>query len=245
MERDANYWRTRLSIGDILNVSDSQGIEDTMDRGEGLDGTEYTIANIRHFKDSNGIADRIIFDLEGPDQDVLLVIKIVGKEISKRLYYEVEEFDSGSRADVVKSGGSWLFKEPDDLEDFEFVDLEYNEVLELDIDGDDVEFEQVQPGTFNGACTYDESLNGLGNPTFMSITEYSTDEERKNPFFMIIEEESEQSVREEDEEEEEESEQSVRDEDEEEEDDPGEGGYIDVYLGTEIEDVNIEHLPMK
>ncbi len=120
------FWK-ELKKESIVILKDEQAIEDSMEAGNGVNGTEYTISKINKIKEQNNYCEWIIFHLEEPDDDsIKLIVKIVDDIIDLKIYFEdYEEFEANSRAEIIEREDFWLFNEPENPDDFNILDLEF------------------------------------------------------------------------------------------------------------------------
>jgi len=236
------FWKS-LKIDDIIGLQDKQAIEDQMEEGKILGETDYEIKTIRTFKDSNGLSERLFLTLEREDEEIMMVVKIVDDIVEQRIFFKVDEFDIGNRQDILDRGDEWIFKEPEDPEDFQVSELEYADVIEQVVDEEEVEFNQLPQGELSGECKYNPPESGMGD-IFMTISEYSTDVDCDNPFLLIIEEECmmpdeecediDEDFEYDDSEDEYDDEESYEDDEDDEEEDDDPGGVISLFLGADL-----------
>lgn len=182
-EKTPEYWR-EVGVGDQITVSDTQAIEDSMKQGAGVNGLEYTVDSIKSISVADGAGEYLIFNLqEGGDQELFLMAKIVDKEIDLRLFFEIVDFESGDRQDMLETDRHWLFEEPENINEFDFLDLEYSNEVESP---DEVVYSKKM--TLNGDATIDPLEDGMAEEYAVTVTEYSTTEEAANTELLILEE---------------------------------------------------------
>jgi hypothetical protein len=245
-ENTKKVWK-KLKKGDIIGIQDQQELQDQLEEGGIPEETNYTVSRIKTVIVGDDMAEILLIELEQGDKELLLSVKIVDDSITQRLWFKVDEFEQGNREDVLENGNEFIFEAPEDEDDFFMKDLEYAEYIEKEIDDEPVVFEKFPQGEVHGECTTVPRESGI-DKTFMTIVEYYTDSDLDNPYILITEEED---VSEENEEEEEYDDgydgeyfdspdyEEEEENDEDEEDNPG--GYITVYLGSDLTppDINI------
>lgn len=257
-ESTKNFWK-KLKVGDIIGLQDKQAIEDQMDEGKTL-GETYTVRSIKTFKaegEHGCLAEFLLVEMDKEEETLYLSIKLVDKDVTLRVFYEAEEFEQGNREDILAREEEWLFKEPEDTNDFDPGDLEYASSIIQNIDDEDVEFTQLPQGELHGSCTVVPEETGVGN-VFMTLVEYSTDVDCDNPYMLVIEEEVIDCC-EEDEDGKEYEDNGYEtenewdgydgydgdgDDDYEDEDDDEEGGLITLYLGSDLSPLDINVYPV-
>jgi hypothetical protein len=179
-EPDVNFW-LRLQVGDFVNLSDEQALDDSI-----KEGSTEEIVSIKHITEKDNLAKWVIAELQGKDRDdaLYLVIKIVDREVSIRVFFETDDFNPGDRSDVIEDEDFWLFEEPEDEDDFEYTDLEYRKEIHVTVSGNEIIYRQKPQGVL-----YGESDDPEESEVYMaSIIEYDTDsEDCPNPELLIIE----------------------------------------------------------
>lgn len=189
-EKDLPEFWLNLKPESIVTIADTQAIKDSMDAGEGTKGIDYVVKYILKIKHLQGLAEWLLLNLEGTDQDLWLMVKIVDKEMSLRVYYEPPEFESGNREDMIEKEEFWLFKEPEDPDNFEFNDLSYADKIEQTIKTSEGEqeliYNQKAQGVIYGACTCRPLKSGM-EESFATLVEYTADQECENPELLIFE----------------------------------------------------------
>ena len=189
-EKETPEFWLNLKPESIITISDTQAIKDSMDAGEGTKGIDYVVKYMLRIKHLQGLAEWLLLNLEGTDQDLWLMVKIVDKEMSLRIYYEPPEFESGNRKDMIGREEYWLFDEPEDPDNFEFNDLRYAGDIEQTMQTPEGEqefvFRQKTQGEMYGTCTCRPLKSGM-EETFATLVEYAVDQECENPELLILE----------------------------------------------------------
>jgi len=184
------FWK-QLKIGDVIGLQDKQAIEDQMEEGKELGETDYEVRSIKTFKadgDHGCLAEYLLVELVQSEETIFLSVKIVDVEVCLRVYYEVQEFDQGNRADMLENDCEWIFEEPEDTENFNLSDLVYAQSITQKVDEEDIEFTLLPQGELSGGLTNIPKESGIGD-VFMTLAEYSTDVDCGNPYILITEEE--------------------------------------------------------
>jgi len=210
-----NFWK-KLKKNSIIILKDEQTIEDSMADGKGVDGIEYNISEIINIKEQNNCCEWIIFHLEEPDDDsIKLIVKIVDGLVELKIFFEdYNAFEPENRSGIINREDYWLFKNPENPEKFDFLDLDYSQVI-------DWEFEEI--GEFKFLMKPQGILFGQENEKkFATIAEYQADIECKNSQLFIIEKEKC-------------SEKGKFGVD---------GGYIQLWIGCKISENDLDILPV-
>ena len=166
---DRCYW---VSIADdirngktiIIRLSDEQAIEEAISRGDSLEGIDYTVDSIRHFKNDSGLSELLLIGIsdEGAEEPVLLtlVIKIVDGTIDMRIHYQDDEFTPSTREDLIAEGNLWLFEPDEDI--LHPYDLTYTKSFtqEIEAEGDD-DTESIFPRLLEESFEFDLKPQGV------------------------------------------------------------------------------------
>ncbi len=183
------FWRN-LNPKTIITLNDTQAIEESMEEGEGVKGIDYILKYILKIKQSDNLAEWLLLNLEGDEQDMWLVVKIVDQEMSLRVYYEAPEFEPGNRQDMIDREEYWLFQEPEDIDNFEVDELQFAKQIEHNVQEEDQEeevlFHQKSQGEMYGTCTSHPPQSSLEN-TLATVVEYSIEQDYKNPELLVLE----------------------------------------------------------
>lgn len=183
------YWE-QLKPGSIVTLSDEQAIKESMEAGNGPRGIDYTTKSVITVKEMDGLAQWLLFELEGTDQDLWLMAKIVDQDIALRVYYEPEEFEVGDRGDALDRGDYWLFQEPEDPDNFEPTDLSYTTEIQQSMETQagerDVIFRRKSQGEMHGTCSCEPKMAGI-DEMFATVVEYSGPEDYENPEVLLLE----------------------------------------------------------
>jgi len=189
-EKDIPEFWLNLKPESIVTILDAQAIKDSMDAGEGTKGIDYVVKYIFKIKHVQGLAEWLLFNLEGTEQDLWLMVKIVDKKMSLRVYYEPPEFESGNREDMIEREEFWLFNEPENPDNFECNDLSYAIDIEQTIQTSEGEqelaFNQKSQGEMSGTCTCLPLKSGM-EKTFATLVEYIAEQKCENPELLIFE----------------------------------------------------------
>jgi len=178
-EGSVTHW-TRIKKGDIITLTDEQTISDLLGkRAQAMRGLDLTVSDVTRIKEQEGLCEWIVVDFKENMYNLSLVLLIVEDAFDIKVMFEPDDFESASRGDLVNNGVTWLFEEPQDVDDFVPAELAYKEVIESDTKEEGkVEF-VTELGTKFGEI--------VGEQTFAQVTEYMADNNVENPECIIIE----------------------------------------------------------
>jgi len=185
----------------IVTISDAQGIQDSMRRGLGVRGLDYTVRSVALCEQLDCLSTHLIFTLDDAEQAAFLLVKIVDDLVDLTLYFELPGLSGGERADLLERGMHWLFQTPADLNSFEPSQLRYTTSLVQTVPGaaDAPPLELLYTLKPQGElqCHYAESPARAGLPAQMlaTLVEYRCDQPAENPEFLILEVGEERSRR--------------------------------------------------
>ncbi len=175
----------------IITVSDAQGIQDSMKRGKGVRGIDYTVSSVSRMDQLDGLSTHLFFTLDDPEQSVNLLVKIVDNAVDLYLYFPVPGLDPGSRTDFLDRGMQWLFQEPADPNNFTPEELRYTMSLRQTIQNGNSQTEVIYnlKGQGELQCKYRETppRSGMSQDLLATVVEYRADQQVENPEFLIME----------------------------------------------------------
>jgi len=172
----------------IITVSDAQGIQDSMKRGQGVRGIDYTVKAVARMDQLNGLSTHLLLTLDDSQQTVYLLVKIVDHDLDLFLYFPVPGLDSGSRSELLERGMLWLFQEPQDPNNYAPEDLRYTMSVSQTLENQsEVVYNQKGQGELQ--CKYQELPPRSGMPLeqLATVVEYRTAQSVENPEFLIVE----------------------------------------------------------
>ena len=166
-ENTPAFWRS-VALDATVTLTDKLTLVESQKAGEGFGGRLYTVDRILSVAGTDGnIHDLqwLFFYLDGNDECLWLMVKIVNdRDIDFRIYSESESV-SGDRSDVAKHSG-WIFAplgedefveelDDDDFDELDLCDLPYADAFNLGMtaeDGSDIECEYCMKlqGEFTG-----------------------------------------------------------------------------------------------
>ena len=129
-----------VKVGDIINLTDIQTLEDLMDEGKSIStGLELTVSDVRIVNHSGVEWQIYSFD----EQDLVVIQKSVPGLNSSLwyVYFPAEGFTSGSREEIVENGCNWIFSEPENP-NWSYDDLKYAQSIESG-DGDFIKYVEI------------------------------------------------------------------------------------------------------
>ncbi|NBV86864.1 MAG: hypothetical protein EBS01_11540 [Verrucomicrobia bacterium] len=177
----------------IITISDAQGIQDSMRRGLGVRGLDYTVRTVAHCEHINGLSSHVLITLEDTEQAAFLMVKAVDGLLDLFVFFDPPGLTGGERPDLLGRGMHWLFQEPPNPDSFDPAELRYTASLS-----------QQLPGTEGGAprelryflkaqgelqCHYSEvpARAGLPEKMLATLAEYRCEEPVENPEFLVLE----------------------------------------------------------
>jgi len=132
-----DFWKG-INPGSTITLKDKQAIEDSMEKGNGMTGIDYMVKSVYSLKELKDLAEWYLFLLDDPEDLIWIMVKIVGQEIDFRVYFEHPQFEPGNRKDMIDQEKLWLFMEPDNPGDFQYNDLKFTDLIEIEDDNDEV-----------------------------------------------------------------------------------------------------------
>jgi len=182
-------WK-KIPIGSTITLTDGQSIKDSMERGEGVVGRDYTVDSVWNIFHDERLAEWLLYKLSADDQDIWLVVRIVDRTVDLLVCFEPDEFEPGNRKDAIDQDQAWIFEEPDDIDNFKYDDLKFTPeiIWEITTDGEDIDavFKMKRTGVMYCSCTYRPESSGLGR-MMAAVIEYRTKAEFENPELMLFE----------------------------------------------------------
>jgi len=191
-KRDPAYWRA-IKPNSTLTLTDEQALR------ESISGEDYLVKQIIKIREKSKICEWIFFILEGQDEtpDSILMAKLVDQEVDIRVFFEVDDFESGNRADMMDQENMFLFQEPED-EEFDYMDLAYAKHIGWDFPGDEegdddihVDY-NVKVGEMQGDVSYDPPESGVSvmadrTLSLATVVEFDTSDETTCPEMLLLE----------------------------------------------------------
>jgi len=177
----------------IITISDAQGIQDSMRRGLGVRGIDYTVQSIARCQQLNGLSCHLLFTLADSEQTTFLMAKIVDGLVDLSLYFEPPDLQAGTRPEFLDRGMHWLFQAPANPDSFQPSDLRYTQTIRQEVPvasgGAPVELIYMLKTQGELQCNYSETpaRAGLEKPLLATVVEYRTSQATENPEFLILE----------------------------------------------------------
>ncbi len=186
-----DYWQD-IQPGNIVVLSDAQAMVEAVRQGlDGAGGLNYEIKRVLKIKEHGDLAEWILLRLEGADE-VWLMIKIAGREVDLRIYFEVPEFPGGNRADLIDEEMYWLFEDPGPDWHAQYNDLRFAESITIDQGPDEhgpptrTNYHLKPFGAqYGGFTELPQSLVAVPSPAV--VVEYLTADPTDNPELLILE----------------------------------------------------------
>src|ERR1700679_205260 len=92
----------------VITISDAQAIQDSMKRGLGVKGIDYTVKSVGRLDQLEGLSTHLLFNLDDSEQAVNLLVKIVDDAVDLFLYFPVPGLEPGNRHELLDRGMLWL-----------------------------------------------------------------------------------------------------------------------------------------
>jgi len=186
---DPEWWRN-IRPQTTLTLTDEQALR------ENINGQNYLVQDgIVNIKQLEGLCEWLLFPIEGLDgaPDCWLMAKIVGDNVTLRVYFESDDFQSGNREDMFEQQTIWMFCEPDDVDDFEYGELEFAKHIGWDFPGDEegddnihVDYNIKGAGEMQGKVRHFPSRSG-DRDLIATVAEYDTSDETTCPEMLMLE----------------------------------------------------------
>lgn len=189
--KDPSFWED-IKPGSVLVLNDAQAMMEAVKRGQDADGgINYEIKRILRLKELNNLAGWTLLKLEGVDE-VWFMVKVVGQEIDLRIYFEVPEFESGNRADMIAKEMHWLFENPGPDWQSNYNELQYTTSVNIDQNPGDnspatrTTYQQKPFGVMYARCS-EEPKQAASDDYLATIVEYATTDKAENPEMLFLE----------------------------------------------------------
>ena len=176
----------------VITLSDPQGIEDSMKRGKGVKGIDYTVQTVARMDQLQGLSTHLFFTLADAEQAAYLLVKIVDSALDVYIYFAVPGLDGGSRKVLLDRGLFWLFQQPANPNQYDPSELLYSTTLKQTVDktgGGSMEVLYTLKGQGELQCKYRETpaRSGVDSELLATVVEYRADQAVQNPEFLILE----------------------------------------------------------
>jgi hypothetical protein len=171
------YWE-QIQRGDLIQLSDEQTIADLMEDGcQNIEhGADFEVTRIRKISAQQGSARWLIFDISLSSFQWVVVVKSVGVGLDVKVCYTPDDFNDGSRQDMMDNDCLWLFENRDNIDSSTLSELTFASCIE---EGEDTIY-STNGSEFGECREYDEK-------SFATITEYLTESDVENPELIILE----------------------------------------------------------
>lgn len=194
-KKDASFWKdvaTKKKV--IIKIADKQAYEDAMKAGHGTNLPDYIVDQAKVYAHTGLDANWMFFRMPG-EQVIYLMVRTVNENADAYIMFkELEDgkpvIRSGNRKDLMTDGNNFLFCAPENENDFVPAELDWTAEFVMNNaegSGTNAIFSKEEMGTqFTKAKVNpaDSVLDGV----LCGITEYHTDENLDNPWFIITEE---------------------------------------------------------
>ncbi len=191
MEKDKPADWLLVKPGSIITVSDAQGIADSMKRGLGVKGIDYTVKTVLRLEQLDGLSKHLVFTLYDAEQSLTLVVKIVDDLVDLYVYFDVPGLFAGTRAELLNRNMFWLFQQPANPDHYEPAELQYAVAIRQNVerDGKDVEivYNEKPQGELQCKCVEIPPRSGMSAELLATLVEYRAEQPTENPEFLILE----------------------------------------------------------
>jgi len=184
-QHNIDYW-TKAKVGDSIQLSDVQTIEQCMIEDRSTDGIYYPIKTIHSIKQMDGLCSWLLFELGDNEDKLTIMVKSVDNETDIRVYYALPGIEPGCRSDMINDGFDWIF-DRDCQEGCEnqlnFTNDIVNTIEDDNGDVEQITFLQKRQGELFGKA----QVTGFDQQLLVTVVEYSTDYDCENPEMLIYE----------------------------------------------------------
>lgn len=175
---DPVFWKD-IQPGQTLVLTNKAALDISLAKGNGLDGIRESIETIWNIHEENGLCEWVIMSLQAGH--LWLSARIVEQEVSLFFYVADESITWGNRKDMVDNGEFWMFQEPEDPDNFDYLDLRYT----TNFSRDEIDFKQKIFGELEGRATENPSTNSSAN-LLASISEYVAEDVFKEAMLLEL-----------------------------------------------------------
>jgi hypothetical protein len=180
------FWKS-INPGSTITLKDKQAIEDSMERGKGMAGIDYLVKDVHSLKELNGLAEWTLFLLDDPEDLIWIMVKTIGADTDLRVYFEHPEFEPGNRMDMIQREDLWLFMAPDNQEDFQYNDLKFTNLIEIEGENDEMlAYARKGAGEMHCQCE-SKPANPWMKEQIATVVEYKSDQSCDNPELLLFE----------------------------------------------------------
>ncbi len=188
------FW-SQIRPRDIVTLKDEQTLTLLMEsRRLGYTmGADVRVKAVREITEQHGRMKWHLYELEPVEIDGELspwhlLVKVVDDAFDVRVMFMPPSFHAGDRGYLVDEGMNFIFSPPENPEYFDVAELEFAHEIDYTLDdGDDVVYKQKPQGILFGEMYEQPRPTGVRQPQFVSIMEYSAQQECPNPELMIVE----------------------------------------------------------
>jgi hypothetical protein len=189
--RDPSFWQD-IKPASVVVLNDAQAMVEALKQGLDADGgLNYNVKRILRLGELNRLAEWLMLKLEGADE-VWLMVKIVGQEVDLRIYFEVPEFVTGNRADMIANQMYWLFEDPGPNWQSTYHDLRYINIINIDQaapgggPATKTSYQQKPFGELYARCS-EQPKPPESDEYLATVVEYSATDKTDNPEMLILE----------------------------------------------------------
>ena len=185
----------------IITISAAPGMQDSMRRGLGVRGLDYSVRTVARCEHISGISSHVVITLEDAEQAAFLVVKSVDDLVDIFIYFDPPGLSGGERPDLLERGMHWLFQEPGNPDSFDPAELRYTTSLVQHLPGKEgeasLELRYALKPQGELQCHYSEvpARAGLPEKMLATLVEYRCEHPAENPEFLILEVGEERSNR--------------------------------------------------
>ena len=161
---------TRVSPGNVIGLKDALSMEDARKLNPKSNALGVTVTHVTRVQEKNGFATwTFIHGKSETGQALLIGVKDVdgNRDI---VCYTLDV--TGTRRELINAGNNWLFVSPDDVSNYNPMDLAYTSWFSRKLDGDNEDvYEQKEQGELHGVATFNPVRPGP--ETLATVVEYA------------------------------------------------------------------------
>ena len=181
-----DFWK-EIKTGSTITLKDKQAIEDAMEKGKGVSGIDYMVKQIYRLHELNSRVQWNLFQLDDVHETLWMSVKMVEQEMDLRVYFEHPQFTSGNRKDMIDQGYFWLFKTPDNPDNFVYNDLNFASRIDIEAENSQVHvYNQKKFQEMHYYCTPDP-VQKEDSTLMATLVEYQARALCDNPELLIFE----------------------------------------------------------
>lgn len=183
----------KLRPESVITLRDAQAIEDSMRRGLGVGGIDYTVRSVERCDQVDGLCTHLLLTLVDPQQPTYLLVKIVDELVDLYAFFEVPGLPSGTREELLDRGMHWLFQAPPNPNAFDPMDLAYTMTIHQNVPAADggasqeLIYRMKSQGEIQCEHVETPGRKGIEEKLLATVVEYRTEGPTENPELLVLE----------------------------------------------------------